>query len=253
MHRLAGVGDGAASRGVGVAAVLDRVARHLEPVEAIVVDAHDHVAGTDLRVREHGGDVVDRTARQVGRLEPLEPRRDGSVTKRGLDLDLQLRVVLGAQRVGGEPWVVGHVRATDDVAEPAKQQIVARGDDEVPVGRGERGERRDRRMAGTERSGHFTGGGVAGDRVLEDRHLTVEHRHVDLGCLAVFARSNSALQMPIAVNSPAVTSPIDVPTRVGGPPGWPVMLMTPPIACTTMSYAGRVASGPVWPKPDTAA
>jgi hypothetical protein len=34
-------------------------------------------------------------------------------------------------------------------------------------------------------------------------------------------------------------SPIDVPTRVGAPPGWPVRLMMPPIACTTMSYAGR--------------
>ena len=41
--------------------------------------------------------------------------------------------------------------------------------------------------------------------------------------------------MPMAVNRPAVMSPIDVPTRVGGPPGWPVMLMMPPIACTTMS------------------
>ena len=30
-------------------------------------------------------------------------------------------------------------------------------------------------------------------------------------------------------------------TRVGGPPGWPVRLMMPPIAWATMSWAGRVA------------
>ena len=41
--------------------------------------------------------------------------------------------------------------------------------------------------------------------------------------------------MPIVVNSPALISPMDEPTRVGGPPGWPVMLMIPPMAWTTMS------------------
>jgi hypothetical protein len=41
--------------------------------------------------------------------------------------------------------------------------------------------------------------------------------------------------MPMVVNSPAVISPMLVPTRVGGPPGWPVTDMMPPIACTTMS------------------
>lgn len=41
--------------------------------------------------------------------------------------------------------------------------------------------------------------------------------------------------MPIAVKSPAVMSPIEVPTLVGGEPGWPVKLMIPPMPCTTMS------------------
>ena len=97
---------------------------------------------------------------------------------------------------------------------------------------------------------------VAAYRAIAFSRIATWQSSMDTSILVaspVFARSNSALQMPMAVNSPAVTSPIDVPTRVGGPPGWPVMLMTPPIACTTMSYAGRVASGPVWPKPDTAA
>ena len=57
----------------------------------------------------------------------------------------------------------------------------------------------------------------------------------------------------MTVNSPAVISPTEVPTRVGLPPGQPVTLMMPPIACTTMSYAALPASGPVWPKPDAAA
>ncbi len=48
-------------------------------------------------------------------------------------------------------------------------------------------------------------------------------------------RSSSAAWTPIAVKSPAAMSPSDVPTRVGGPPGWPVRLMMPPMPCTTMS------------------
>ncbi len=59
--------------------------------------------------------------------------------------------------------------------------------------------------------------------------------------------------MPTAVNSPAAMSPSESPGRTGRPPGSPVMLMTPPMPCTTMSSAGRSRSGPVCPKPDVAA
>src|SRR3954452_24700045 len=51
------IGDLAPRRPVGMTAALDRIARDLESPESVVVDAHDHVAGADLRVREHGGDV----------------------------------------------------------------------------------------------------------------------------------------------------------------------------------------------------
>ncbi len=51
----------------------------------------------------------------------------------------------------------------------------------------------------------------------------------------VRSRAASALKMPIAVKMPAMMSPIDVPTRVGVPSSGPVMLITPPIACTTPS------------------
>ena len=40
------------------------------------------------------------------------------------------------------------------------------------------------------------------------------------------------------------------PAFAGGPPGWPVMLMTPLIACAIRSKPGRSDQGPVWPKPE---
>src|SRR3954466_12492695 len=63
------IGNPAAGGRVVVPAVLDRVARDFELAEAIVVDADDHVAGADLRMREHGGDIVDRPARHIGGFE----------------------------------------------------------------------------------------------------------------------------------------------------------------------------------------
>src|SRR4051812_17179232 len=95
------VGDGAAGRGVRVAAGLDGVAGDLEPGEPIVLDGHHHVPGPHLGVGEHGGDVVDRPARDVGLVEAGQPSIDGAGAQRGLDHDLQLGVVLGAQSVGG--------------------------------------------------------------------------------------------------------------------------------------------------------
>src|SRR3954468_1393768 len=62
------IGHRAPSPLVGMASALDRVARGLESAQTVVVDAHDHVAGAYLRMREHRGDVVDRPARQVGGL-----------------------------------------------------------------------------------------------------------------------------------------------------------------------------------------
>ena len=45
----------------------------------------------------------------------------------------------------------------------------------------------------------------------------------------VFSLSYKAALTPIAVNKPAVMSPIDVPTLVGSESGCPVTLMSPPI------------------------
>ena len=36
----------------------------------------------------------------------------------------------------------------------------------------------------------------------------------------------------------------------GAPPGCPVTLMMPVIACAIRSNPGRAAHGPVWPKPE---
>ena len=45
----------------------------------------------------------------------------------------------------------------------------------------------------------------------------------------VFCLSYSAAFIAIAVNKPAVISPMDVPTLVGSLSGWPVTLINPPI------------------------
>ena len=56
----------------------------------------------------------------------------------------------------------------------------------------------------------------------------------------------------MVTDSPASTSPMAVPVRVGSPPGQPVVLISPPMAWPMMSYPGRRRYGPVSPKPDTA-
>src|SRR3954454_4831019 len=178
------IGNRAPRRLVGMATALDRVASDFQPPEAVVVDAHDHVAGAYLRMREHRGDVVDRPARQVGGLEPFEPRVHRCMLQRVFQRVLHLGVVLGAEVVGGEARIVRNFGTTEDRAQLAEQRVVARGDDDVTVGRGEGAEGRDRRMAGAEGARARAGGGVAGDCVLEDRDLAVEHRHVDLGGFA---------------------------------------------------------------------
>ena len=51
----------------------------------------------------------------------------------------------------------------------------------------------------------------------------------------VLRRWTSAALTATAVKRPAPMSPIDMPTRAGGWPSLPVMLMMPPMPCTTMS------------------
>ena len=57
--------------------------------------------------------------------------------------------------------------------------------------------------------------------------------------------------MPPKACSPADRSATGIPGLTGGPPGRPVTAMIPLIPCTTASYAGRCAHGPVCPKPLT--
>ncbi len=48
---------------------------------------------------------------------------------------------------------------------------------------------------------------------------------------------------------PVPESPICAPVTNGGPSGTPVVLIAPPIACATFSYALKSAYGPLEPKP----
>ena len=65
----------------------------------------------------------------------------------------------------------------------------------------------------------------------------------------VFSAWRSAASSPIAKCKPVPESPICAPVTKGGPSGTPVVLIAPPIACATFSYALKSAYGPDEPKP----
>ena len=79
---------------------LDGIPGHTKARQRRIVDRHDHVAGQHLGVGEHGGHVVDRRARQVGRLQPLEPAVDRRAGQPLLERGPQLGLVLASQLVG---------------------------------------------------------------------------------------------------------------------------------------------------------
>ena len=63
------------------------------------------------------------------------------------------------------------------------------------------------------------------------------------------SRRNSAASTDWVAYIPAARSATATPTRTGGRPSSPVMLIIPPSACIIRSYAGRSAFGPVCPYP----
>ncbi len=65
----------------------------------------------------------------------------------------------------------------------------------------------------------------------------------------VSCRTFSAARIPMVACSPAITSNMATPARNGSPPGSPVTLIRPEMACTMRSYPGSAAPlGPL-PKP----
>ena len=132
------------------------------------------------------------------------------------------RVDVPAPVVGGaEARVVRQLRAVDRVAQRRELRVVPGADHEQPAVAGLEGlERRDVRMARAEPARLVAGHQVGGEGVLEDRELAVEHGDVDHACRRRSApRRASAAAMPMARKSPAAMSPIETPTRAGGPSG----------------------------------
>jgi hypothetical protein len=81
---------------------------------------------------------------------------------------------------GEEARVLRHRRRAEDVAHLLEDVVVAGADDEpLAVAGLEHLERGDVRMPRAERARHDAGHQVRRERVLEDRQLAVEHRHVD--------------------------------------------------------------------------
>ncbi len=86
--------------------------------------------------------------------------------------------VRAARFVAGEAGIGGERRQLQRRDEAPEEGVVAGCHHEVSVGGRIRLERRDRRVAGTERTRDLTGRRESRDRVLEDRDLTVEHRDI---------------------------------------------------------------------------
>ena len=55
------------------------------------------------------------------------------------------------------------------------------------------------------------------------------------------SRSSSAVRIPSAASNPAERSAIGMPTRIGPPPGAPVIDINPPMPCAIWSKPGRLA------------
>ena len=116
----------------------------------------------------------------AGGPQAIEPRIDCICSQSYFDLGPQLAGMLGAIPGGSEARVAEQIGPTDDTAQCLEQGVVAGGDDKVPVGCGVGGERCDRGMTGAKWARDIARGGVTSDGVLEDGHLAVEHRHVDM-------------------------------------------------------------------------
>ena len=66
----------------------------------------------------------------------------------------------------------------------------------------------------------------------------------------VRSRASTAERIATAQNSPADRSLIGIPALTGSPSGSPVTLITPARPWAMRSKPGRMAYGPVWPKPE---
>ena len=179
--------------------------------------------------------VLQRPARHAGGFQLFQPMRGRRAAQRRLQDRRDGVGGLAAQRVAGKARIVLQRRKVERVEQRRPQRIIARRDDDMAVLALIGGKGRDRRVARAERPRRDARHGIARDGILQDRDLAVEHRHIDELPRARLFAVVQRLKMPMTVNSPAVMSPIEVPTRVGLPPGQPVTLMMPPIACTTMS------------------
>ena len=139
-----------------------------------------------MGIGDHFPDVVDRSARYPRLPEKVAPLIHRAKRQPGGQQLFHLGVVAGAQLVGREALVLAQFRRTDGLAQRPPQAVVAGGDHEVPVSGPEELERRDRRVAAAQRRRHLAGDVVAGDGVLEQGDLAVEHGDIEvlpLACL----------------------------------------------------------------------
>ena len=211
-----------------------------------------HAARPHLRIGEHLGEVVDRPARHLGRLERVEPVAARAALQRRREQRHQHRAVAHAVGVAREARIARPARAQPATAQKRRElAVVADRQDHVAVGGLEHLVGHDVRVRVAGALRRDAGGQVAGAEVGEHRDLRVEQRHVDLLALAGARRggaarpgSRSSAYMP--VNRSATATP----TFCGPPPGassaisardGPVTLISPPMPWIGVVVAGALA------------
>ena len=130
--------------------------------------------------------------------------------------------------------VGGELGFAERGGEDAEELVIGHGDDDETIGTGigVEGCGDGVPIAGAVRCG--AGGMDGGVRRLHREH-DVEHRDVDVGTFAGGLAVEGALEMPKAAKTPAETSAMDSPTRVGESSGKPVDDMRPLRAWMTVS------------------
>src|SRR5207237_1712192 len=119
--------------GAGRLRQVDGHAERLDGAGARVHEIHDHAARERVGVVERLGVGVDRTARDAGGRELLQPVRAGFLRGRLLDLGGERVPVLQALGAAGEARIVEQIRAAERATESVEELVVGGADGEPAV------------------------------------------------------------------------------------------------------------------------
>jgi len=90
-----------------------------------VLDLHHHVPVQGVRVGQNLGDGAHRASRNAGGQQLTSQQFASDLAQVLLKQDTQGVTVAKSARVGGETWLIGHLRASEEVAQLFPLSVVA--------------------------------------------------------------------------------------------------------------------------------